>query len=177
MKKLISLMFSIVFIISLSGCNKSENNIDVENIEINQDIVFINQYSNYAWGYQCYGSFIDKNGNAYKFDFSDDKISDDEKLEKMAEIMKTENPASNIFDGQSMKYMYSLLYKIDKNAGFDEESVACDAGQNTLYGVVYNEDSSAEFIQIYSNGDWEIKPLDPNAKKLCDYYQSAINKR
>ncbi len=146
--------------------------IDIEDTVINQDIVFISQYSNFAWGYQNYGSFIDKNGDLYKFDFSDlpYDISVEEKIEKMLEIKETENPTTNFCNEEELKYLYELLYMVNINEGFYEENVSCDAGQSTLYGVRYKDDSSFELIQIYSDGDDIRKPKDKNAEKLYKYY-------
>lgn len=177
MRKVISLILALFSLVGCSSNIKMDKSIDIENIEINQDIVFIYQYTNWAWEYQNYGSFIDKNGKSYKFDFSEEPedMSYEEMLDNMTEIMENDNTSTGYyFNNEDMKYLYALLYKVDENSGFDEECVACDAGQRTLYGVRYNKDGSAEKIQIYSDGDWLRKPNDKNAQKLYNYYISVI---
>lgn len=158
-----------------------DRSIDIKNTVINQDIVFIRHYTNLAWGYQSNGSFIDKEGNVYKFDFSDlpRNISLEEKIQKFQEIRENEKPvSSDIISDDDLKYLYELLGRIDINAGFNKESVACDAGQYTLYGIRYKDDGSPELVMIYSYGDWINTPEDDNALKLCKYWTGCqISKR
>lgn len=153
-----------------------DKSINIKDTVINQDIVLINHYTNWAWGYQSYGSFIDKDGNLYEFDFSDlpCDISAQEEIGKMLEIRENEKPVGNFCNEKKLKYLYELLYKVDENAGFDEENVSCDAGQDTLYGVRYEEDGSSVLVKIYSDGDWIENPKDKNAQKLCKYYTGIV---
>ncbi len=171
MNKIMTLLSAIAII--FTGCGNIQN---TETVEISQDILFISMYSNYAWGFQSYGSFIDNNGNFYEFDFSGEKAitSDKEYLDKVKEIMQNEEPKYVAFDTDELQYLYKLLYQIDENAEFIEENVSYDAGQNSLYGVKCNSDGSEKFVMINSKGDWNRTPTDKNAKELVKYYHKNI---
>ncbi len=172
-------MFKKIFAAGLSavmlvGCSSVPEFSD-EEIENTQtgEIVFIESYINFAEGYEYNGYFVDKNGMKYTYDFSDFKgITLEEQLEKMQEIIDAEEGEYGwkIFTPYSLKYMYRYLLEVDENAEFEVENQACDCGQNSLYGVRYDENNIPEAILIYSYGDNEKKPLDKNAQKIYDYY-------
>lgn len=150
-----------------------ENSIHTKNITINQDILFIINYTNWADEYQCDGSFIDKNGYVYNYDFADESSEEfDENLllSFIEETYPLEKFTTQILTQEQIKYLYALLYKINANEKFTETSVGCDMGQLTLYGVRYNANDSAELIKIYSEGDWIEEPQDLYAQRLYKYY-------
>lgn len=159
-------------ILAFGGCGNSPEkdiSIDWQNTEVDSDIIFASVYRNSAWGYQCSGSFIDKNGNRYLFNLSDNENAD---LLIEFEKVKSEQESVPLFDEDSIKYMYALLLKVDPVAGFDETSMGCDMGQSTLYGIRSGENGEAELIPIYSTGDWLREPKDSAAKKLYEYYNA-----
>ncbi|MGN0577219.1 MAG: hypothetical protein ACI4J4_01230 [Ruminiclostridium sp.] len=171
MKFKIFALFACIILI-FGGCSNSptkDGSIDWQNTEVDCDIVFASVYSNWAFDYQCSGSFIDKDGNRYLFDLSDKKGSD---MLAEFEKIKSEQEGVPLFDDDSIKYMYALLLKVDPEAGYNETSKGCDMGQSTLYGIRSGENGEAELIPIYSTGDWLREPKDAAAKKLFEYYNA-----
>ncbi|MDO5559738.1 MAG: hypothetical protein Q4F95_09085 [Oscillospiraceae bacterium] len=154
-----------------------DSTIDNNITQIDQDIVFIKSYSNWASGYQYNGSFVDKNGNVYEFDFSDkdENITCEQLLDEMTNIMNSTTDKVSKFGAYEMNYMYELLQKVDENAEFTEKSEACDYGQVSLYGIRYDSDGKPYKVLINSYGDVRREPLDKDAQKLSKCFGSDKN--
>ncbi len=156
--------------------SQTQSMLESSNIEITQDIILSNIYSNYAYGYQCYATVIDKEGCVYRFDFSDTSQNweDDRLLDEMQKMVKTAKKPQATFSQEDINTLYELLYKVDKNNEFESKFQMCDAGQSTLYGIRYDS-GSAELIKIYSCGDVLDIPKDDNAKQIYKKYYEIIS--
>lgn len=182
MKRILS---AVLVLLMLSGCSSTENDIQTElkkdieaaqNIEIPYEIVLVNMYTNYAREYQCEGVFIDKSGNSYSFDFSDDeKMTHEQMLAEMEEIMKSPEMQSNkLFEENEVKYLYSLICTVNENAGFNQEQIMYDYGSRTMYGLRYDENDEIEFVKLYSYGDVVYEPRDGSAEKAYKFYNEKL---
>ncbi|MBD5128851.1 MAG: hypothetical protein HDT43_02840, partial [Ruminococcaceae bacterium] len=61
------------------GISRGENIVWRETAEQSSDIVLIDNYRNFAWGYQNSGTLVDIEGNIYEFDLTDiDPVSEEE---------------------------------------------------------------------------------------------------
>lgn len=170
-KKIFAAVLPLVMLVGCSTSPKYSEE-EIENTQTGE-IVFIESHINYAWGYQDVGYFVDKNGIKYTYDFSDKKgLTLEEQLEKMQEIIdESDNTQPTyIFTPYSLKYMYRYLLDVDENAGFEVEGKMCDYGQDSLYGIRYDENNVPTAILIHSYGDNEKLPLDKNAQEIYDYY-------
>lgn len=137
-------------------------------------IVFVDRYQNLAWGYQCNGYFIDCWGNVYAFDYSDrGGMSEEEFQQALWETYcDTEPVRQEVCDSEKMfNILLEDVYKIDRDAEISSQSVACDAGQRTLYVC----DCDFEMIKLCSTGDVEEKLQDRTARKLCKYYINNVS--
>ncbi len=128
-------------------------------------IVLISRYSNCAWGYQDNGKFITLDGRVYNFDFGDNigsykKDPSTDFIGALEDIRDSEGPASNV-DADVVAQCLSYAMQVDPEAEFTRESVACDAGQHSVYCV-----RNGEMIQLSTYGD--------NSGELCDDYADAI---
>ena len=143
------------------------------------DIALVLMYSNYAWGYQCSGTFFDRDGIGYDFDFSDMRdISDEDTVCLMVALRQSAlseqgKTLKQTFSADDMEFMLERLKEVDENAGFDSENIMCDYGQRTLYGVRY-EDGTAKLIRIYSYGDMVEEPTDKAAEHLYRRFSREI---
>lgn len=137
-------------------------------------IVFVERYQNWAWGYQCNGSFIDCWGNVYEFDYSDRKkgMSEEELQQALWETYCNTKPVRwKICNSRKLfEILQEDVYEIDRNSWFSSEDTACDAGQRTLYVC----DSDFELIKLRSTGNITEEMQDKTAKKLCNYYDKIM---
>lgn len=146
-------------------------------------IVIIDDYTNYAWGVCIYGSFIDLSGNYYTYDLSDHNL--------WGEAMEA-HPDEDMNMDIYYDYFYELLYNdfylthdpigyvdVDRvreiyceglflpgELEYDEKSMACDAGQKTLYFYKGHKN-----YKLYSNGDWEVTAKGALAKDMIKAIQ------
>lgn len=178
MRKIITVLIAAAM---LTGCGAVDNEkkddssstSDESHIEYPEDtIVFLERYQNWAEGYQDNGQFIDINGNIYEFDLAQETddpwaepISNENLIERMRQIMSDEEPIGQADPDEV--YKCRLLAKdIDPEREYEQESYACDAGQDTLY--ILNDDN--EIIKLYSWGDYIEECNDRTAKKIVKKY-------
>lgn len=142
-----------------------------EPVPYKADIVLVSNYRNWAEGFQCYGSFIDFEGNIYKYDFSDRSwmdISSDEDL--MCELEKGHfnhlfgEPAGTFEDIDLLWDIAIFADQISENAVITKEHKGYDMGQDVLYAV----SGEHRLIEINSFGDYDRVNTDENAKKIAE---------
>ncbi len=166
--KIVVLLFLAVFPLMMLAQCKGE-----EKVKINQKIVFIWRYINAASGYQNYGTFVDSEGNKVGYDLADErwrKMTRDEELPYLESLEYRESDIHGKVDMSELEEHYSYLYKIDLDAEVTEERRASDAGQRTLYGIVYQEKSVPTFVLIKSEGNYKYVNTDPYAKKIAEWW-------
>lgn len=143
--------------------------------ERKNEIMLINQYTNYAWEYQNYGYFVTIYGDVYEFDFSNDYQENmymfpNEKtdfLSSLVDIMDN----SEVSKVEDVSNISNFLLQVDANAGWKNTFYACDMGQTTLYGVRPNADNSdMEIIKLYSYGDTIEVSQDVNTQEICSMW-------
>ena len=136
------------------------------------EILLVNQYKNFAWGYQDSGYFIDTNGNVYGFSFSEisNSIGIGELHEHLMLIRDNVEPKANI-GMNAVRKLYTLGEGIDPEAEMDRQHMAYDAGQRTLY---YYDADTGEMVKCISQGDYDELPKDPKARELAAYVERNI---
>jgi len=139
------------------------------------EILLVFRYTNGAEGYADNGHFIDTNGDAYGFYFSQYGYSayrnnGMELYDKLMLIRENTEPKVNI-GSDAVQYIYKLGEQIDPNAGFEKESMACDMGQYTLY---YYDADTGEMVECGAYGDVDETPEDFYAGQLWDYFRYKI---
>lgn len=144
-----------------------------EEVTKKSDIVLIEEYSNFAWGYQHSGRIVDLGGNIYEFDLTDIDPVSGEELVKVLEYRHFNghlgSPVGIFDDKDTLWEILSLADGISENALITEEHKAFDAGQSTLYAMT----SERALIEIYSDGDYRRVNTDPNAKKIAKMWKNS----
>lgn len=178
MKKLITILATMLLLTSCGpieptqiGTSNTINTTIGTSKERKNEIMLINQYTNYAWEYQNYGYFVTIYGDVYEFDFSntdtDECMFPNEKtdfLSSLVDIMDN----SEVSKVEDVSNISNFLLQVDANAGWKNTFYACDMGQTTLYGVRPNADNSdIEIIKLYSYGDTIEVSQDVNAQEIC----------
>lgn len=138
-------------------------------------IVFINEYYNYAWGYQHSGSFTDDLGNIYYFDLACLENKDDGRT--LLDILYDEvyyksRPAAHT-DPEKIIKCTEKIPQINTSAEMKGEAAACDAGIYTLYIV----DENNKLIALSESGDWEGTLVDSAAKSIVKICNSMTMER
>ena len=142
------------------------------------DIIFISDYTNYAEGFMCKGFFIDEYGYVYRYNLSNHDFTYDMNTYDYAntneaflaalynEIYYKQAPYA-VVDEDYMEQLSDVMNEVNVNAKWTEESVACDAGQHTLYAL-----EGSELIAIQSLGDWDGYLNDDSAKELAELFDN-----
>ncbi|MDE6252203.1 MAG: hypothetical protein K2M78_06140 [Lachnospiraceae bacterium] len=176
------ILLFLIFIttIFITGCGspftENEKSETVENIVINQKIVLIYKYVNYAETPTYRGFYVNSEGDKIHFDFSEIArsykkrkyshryISDEEMYQFLLELQETDS--EEFLTSDDVSKCYQLLSKISDNYDIDEKCAGNDNGTYCWYGVLDDGVNPPEFILLSETGDWEGVNTDKNAKKI-----------
>lgn len=139
---------------------------------LDDQIVFIKQYSNWAEGYQYSATYVTANGNEYSYSYYGGYETEPYTLEDVLNFPKDE--VEKTLSQEEMKRLVTLL----ENTGdiqFVKEDYACDFGQYSVYGVKYDEQDNAQFILLGTFGDIHEIPKDKSARKICNFFDVNWN--
>lgn len=145
----------------------------IEDIKVNQKIVLIYKYQNYAETPICNGFYINGEGQKVRFDFSkkaeelyneNDYIGIEDVFQLLMDTKGAESEA--FLSSEDILKCYNHLTKIKDDYDIDEKSAANDAGSRCWYGVLDDGKNPPEFILLSETGDWERTNTDDNAKQI-----------
>lgn len=142
-----------------------------ENIEVNQKIVLIYKYENYAETPICNGFYVNSEGKKVQFDFSkyaEDDFVDFISIEDVYQLLMDTNEAESedFLIQEDVLKCYNHLTKIKDDYNLDEKCVSNDAGSHCWYGVIDDGKNPPEFILLSETGDWEKTNTDDHAKEI-----------
>lgn len=166
MRKFISTLLALTILVAIVASCKAESKDTKDNLPDYEDdqIVFILERVNYAWGYNYSICPITADGTAYPIDLSDSgrkdwKVEDAFNLDLEDGVQK--------YNDEKMEELLTLLNSIE-DFELESSSRMCDYGMNTVYGVIYNEDGTYEIVKLGAYGDWYRIPTDEAAYELCN---------
>lgn len=173
MKKVICIVIFLTAV--MTGCAQRE----VKNnpVELPADeIILIQNYVNWADGYQNSGWFIDGTGNVYSFDFGTGDYSvkqhesDEEFMDRLETVREQSEPFAST-DIDVLRKIYEEGLEINDSASYDEKSMAFDAGQ-TAY--IFRNPESKKLITCFEMGDCERQLRDAHARKIKKYVKLLL---
>ena len=178
MKQIKLFIIGMIIALGLSGCgvgeykrrNEKEPSIPQKTESLNysdEQIVFIKEYENWAEGYQYSVSYVTANGNEYSFSYYGDYGSESYEPKDVLSFPREE--VKRTISQEEMKELIQAFQKVGK-LEFTTESFACDYGEDSVYGIKYDEQGNASFVYLGSFGDNHYIPDDKNAKKICNYF-------
>ncbi len=136
------------------------------------EIIFLNHYTNGAWGRHCSGSYIRSDGRVYSYDFSTqgyDYSRGMDLMDRLALWEKHFEPVGQV-DREFLEELYDYGMRIDPDAEMDlDPETACDAGEDEL--IFRNPETGTEII-CYEWGDTTGTLDDPYAHKLVKLWKS-----
>lgn len=162
-------VFSLIFLAFLvSGCEKAYV------LSKDQEILFQQEYTNYAWGYQHHGFIIDNNGNILIFN-NPDKWNFPDKDGKLTEEQVKENLASCTLTGKKIdktelnKYI-NYIDNISSSKVTASKTTGNDMGSVVYYCYQFSENSSTyRATKIKMEGDLQCENLNYFSKRVVHW--------
>lgn len=174
------IVFTLAICVCITACDEKENNSEKISEKIaatklpENEIIFINRYQNWASGYVDRGYFVDSDGAAYAFDFSqytyDIQEGEEVFLDKLWIIRDITEPFATV-DINVLKEVYYYGMEIDTKAAYSEETMGCDIGQRSL---VFRNTDTDECTVFYEEGDIRRKLQDTSAQQLISIYEEQM---
>ena len=171
--RFVKLLFLLIITVSISGCEKSFV------VSKGQEILFQQEYINYAWGFQHNGFVIDINGNVLTFD-KPDKWNFPDKDGKLTEQQVKENIASCTLTGKmiSKTDLYRYINYIDNISSSKvtaPKNTGADMGSLVYYCYQFSENSGTyKATKIKMEGDYQCENLNFFSKKVV-HWMKKIN--
>ncbi|MBQ8245726.1 MAG: hypothetical protein IJZ42_01155 [Lachnospiraceae bacterium] len=158
---------------------------DIEHTEkeVEHEILLIRAYVNWSEGFNFHGSFMDKEGNVYLFDFSNyenvwsvPEVEDNATFVRaLEEIRKTAKPKTTV-DAQVVNEVRETGCKIDQTAELYEIKDWRGADMGDDY-IVFCNPKTKEFVFLETFGDYSYRLEEKHAKKLAEMYRELCNER
>ncbi|MGN0436864.1 MAG: hypothetical protein ACI4D8_09575 [Wujia sp.] len=177
-KRVVAVALCASFVLGLSGCGDSNDDRETKkedrvSLPENNEILVVERYINFAWGYQDSGMFITSEGEVYYYDFSDYEVSlydyenkEESLIETLEKYRDTEKPDKTI--GRALvKEMYKAMLNIDVNETYETVWAACDAGSKVLY---IHDLNTGELIACSETGDYEGELQSREGQEFITFY-------
>ncbi len=139
------------------------------------EIAVIKRYTNYAWGVDDKGFFIDTAGGIYSFSFAEGaeygtEVLSLEELLPALEKLRGENAAKGSADAEKLRQALELAAGIPEDAVMKElPERAFDAGQHTLY-----INAAGRLTELETYGDHCSVLDDPSAEAVIELLDGLI---
>ena len=173
MKTKLLAVITIMGLFIISGCAKadeSDQSVDIDNILMNQKIVFIMSVSSYAERYAA-GYFIDAKGKKHIYGLYDQWPF--ESIEKeYAYLLEhyDEFETIDFFDDKTLRECTECLYYINPNSETKEEgNILFDFSVNILYGIK-QIDGHEEIVELESFTGILERLDDPYADQIYEIF-------
>ncbi|MCR4838373.1 MAG: hypothetical protein K5897_05495 [Eubacterium sp.] len=135
------------------------------------EIIFLDHYTNGAWGMSNNGFYIRSDGRMYQFDFDTVGFSPSRGMQLMDRLAlweKNFEPVGRV-ELDFLEELYEYGMKIDPNAEMElDPETACDAGEDCL---IFRNPETGEMITCYEWGDSTGTLKDRYAKKLVKLWK------
>ncbi|MBA4321197.1 MAG: hypothetical protein C0408_00120 [Odoribacter sp.] len=167
----VKLLSFLLLAFSLNGCQKDYI------VSDKQDILFMQEYINYAWGYQHSGFIIESNGNVLSFN-NPDKWNFPDKDNKLTKEKIQENILSctltgKVIPGAELQKYVNHIDNISSSKISSMKNVGADMGSLVYYCYQFSENSSTyKATRIKMEGDFECENLNFFSKKVVVWMKS-----
>ncbi len=133
-------------------------------------IFLVSEYTNYAWGYQDHGVFLDTLGDIYNFELGGYTESDISFNDILEIFRKYTSPTGHI-DENTVRELYNSGSSVNPNAPVTESLLCYDYGQSSLY---FFDSEKSKKVQCYTYGDYERISTDLNANLFREKWEKAV---
>lgn len=171
----------LISIMCIMGCRNSntkdsENDSKIDEILMNQKIVFIYHYSNWSDTIQERGFYIDAKGNKVEYDISEIVSENRQQVKGFSDIYKiilefaegNQDAGEERLSAEEVSKGYKLLMEMGNDYNIEEKVTANDAGEKSWYGIIDDGENEPKFILLSGEGDHERINTHKNAQKILD---------
>jgi len=146
---------------------------------LGQKILFEYTYINFAWGFQCYGYYVDSGGNVWKYRYGEDdgiwQPEDPNNLSESQLLGKySHNPVlAATVDRETVHQMAALIPAAAAGELTDRRNEANDMG--SIVYLAYTFDPSSRLyhpVRLLIGGDWYAKNDAPEADSLLKWFRT-----
>ena len=136
-------------------------------------------YTNFAWGYQHNGIYVDAEGNLYNYSY---QRSDKPWSPKQSEVPTAQELEDKYSHGkklirkiepQELQAKFNLLAAARQGQLSKRKQSGADMGSNVCRCYVFDEANSRyKEVELRVQGDWSYENLAPSAKELADWLEA-----
>lgn len=176
----------LISIMCIMGCGNSNtkdsaSESKIDEILINQKIVFLYHYSNYSDTIQERGFYIDAKGNKVEYDISEIVSENRQQVKGFSDIYKiilefaegNQDAGEERLSAEEVSKGYKLLMEMGDDYNIEEKVTANDAGEKSWYGIIDDGENEPKFILLSGEGDYESINTHKNAQKILKILAKA----
>lgn len=139
-----------------------------------QTFLFEISYTNYAWGYQLRGLYIDRQGQVYSYDHSHAvwQPSDPQAYteEELLQKFESRKELTGTVEEDTLAGMFRLIESASQGRLSEPVQKCADAGTTAYLAYRFDKDSGKYIsVLLYQTGDWAQKNLSDSAKTLYEW--------
>ena len=137
-------------------------------------------YTNFAWGYQHNGIFVDREGHVYRFDVPRTRLKDQPTgpAYTEAELETKYGPSPTLLrtvPREDLLEMIRLIPSAARGTYSARTSAGADRGALVSACYVFDPDTGLyRDVELDVKGDWEYRNLSPEAQKLATWLESLV---
>jgi hypothetical protein len=146
--------------------------------EISQRFVCERSYTNFAWGYQHSGIFVDREGRVYRFSDRTDVLRRPPQRPDLTEAEMDQNYGAErqlvrTVSSDELLAMYRLIPAAAKGHHSKRVSAGADRGASVSACYVFDAaEKRYRKVELAVAGDWEYRNLAPEAQELAVWLAS-----
>jgi len=167
----------IFLLLSFSFNSCSDNNISIINSKtIDEKIIFEVEYTNWAWGYQHFGYFIDTTGDVHSYDLGTSNITlydtsfDYYSEEYLRAKFNHADTLRRTVNHDSLRWSYTLARLVLPGPYSDRTNIGADMGSISYYVYLYDPVvTKYHKILLSQEGDWTFYNTQESAMVLVPW--------
>jgi len=175
--KVAALIFVLLCSALILPCNQSQPSLSGQIMK--QKFLFERSYTNFAWGYQHAGIYLDNQGNVYSYAYQmgekpwspqqADSFTEPELEERYSHGRKL----VRTIDSKELLEKYRLIGQASKGQYSKRLQRGADQGAYVSSCYVYDEATGRyKEIELRVKGDWNYENLSPAARELAEWLES-----
>lgn len=144
-------------------------------------------YTNFAWGYQHNGIYVDAEGNLYSYSYQrtdkpwDPKQAEAPTAQELEDKYNHNRKLIRKIEPQEWQAKLKLLAEASKGHLSKRKQSGADMGSNVCQCYVLDEANNRyKQVELRVQGDWSYENLAPSAKALANWLEAlheAANKK
>lgn len=161
MKKVLIILLTLLLTLTVSGCDKGTDSVDISQLP---EIMMIKVHTNYAWGRHQSIVVIDRDGNCYRQSVGSNdgeepsgwvEFSEDGWYEDLLGIKENGEPNGSLTADTRGAVQWNAKYFAEWSALSvkEYETQMFDYGSVALYGLYYDADGKPQYVMLATAGD------------------------